>query len=237
MNQIIEHTMDDTALGIVGTGKMATGLGTCFACAGISLCIGSRDPAKAHQFADTLTLLATQRGADCSSLAIVGGSIESLLRQCRVLVLAIPTHITNERGEVIDGVIDFLDHHGDLIRSQRKILVDITYYGSGIFATPTPPEPFLSALEYHASAFDDSVFLGKSGSTQWVGGFKSVMWTSMRDGKKQGIEIAGDKQAKAVLRALISQAGFKPLDCGSVKDAGKIEPGSPQRKPHPQASV
>ena len=140
MNQIIEHTMDDTALGIVGTGKMATGLGTCFACAGISLCIGSRDPAKAHQFADTLTLLATQRGADCSSLAIVGGSIESLLRQCRVIVLAIPTHITNERGEVIDGVIDFLDHHGDLIRSQRKILVDITYYGSGIFATPTPPE-------------------------------------------------------------------------------------------------
>jgi len=237
MNKIVEPSMADTGLGIVGTGKMATGLGTCFACAGLPLRVASRDSTKAHQFADELKQLATQRGADHSSLSIVGGSIESLLHKCRVVVLAIPTHIVNGRGETDDGVIDFLSQYGDLIRGRNKVLVDITYYGRGNFAAPTPPAPFLSALEYHASAFDDSLFLDKGGSTEWVCGFKSVMWTSMRDGKKQGIEIAGDEQAKALLGAMIAQSGFEPLDCGSVKDAGTTEPGGPQRKPHPRANV
>ena len=234
---IIENVMADTSTGIIGTGKMATGLGTCFACGGLPLCIGSREPGKAQQFADGLKKLAAERGVDSSSLSIVGGSVESVLQQCRVIVLAIPARITNEKGEVIDGVIDFLAHHGDLICGQNKILVDITYYGRGNFGIPTPPEPFLSAIEYHASQFDDSAFLEKCGSTQWVCGFKSVGWTSMRDGKKQGIEIAGDEEAKEVLGVMISKTGFKPLDCGSVTDAGKAEPGSPQRKPHPEASV
>jgi len=229
--------MADASIGIIGTGMMATGLGTCFACVSLPLCIGSRDPKKARQFADELKTLAAERGADSSALSIVGGSIESVLQQCRVIVLAIPTRITNEKEEFIDGVIDFLAYNGNLIRGQNKILVDITYYDPGTFGTPTPPEPFLSSIEYHASQFDDSAFLGKGGSTQWVCGFKSVHWTSMRDGKKQGIEIAGDEEAKEVLGEMISKTGFKPLDCGSVTDGGKVEPGSPQRKPHQEASV
>ena len=79
---------------------------------------------------------------------------------------AIPRRITNEKSNVLDGVVDFLARHGDLIRGHNKILVDITYYGPGNLGAPTPPKPFPSALEYHASQFDDSAFLGKSGSTQ-----------------------------------------------------------------------
>ena len=79
---------------------------------------------------------------------------------------AIPRRITNEKGNVLDGVVNFLARHGDLIRGHNKIFVDITYYGPGNFGTLTPPEPFPSGFEYHASPFDDSAFLGKSGSTQ-----------------------------------------------------------------------
>ena len=237
LNENIEIITAEAPVGIIGTGKMAIGLGTCFAHAGLPLRIGSRDPGNAQQFADRLKKLAAERGADARALSIIGGTVESVLRPCRVIVLAIPTRITNEKGNVLDGVVDFLARHGDLIRSHNKILVDITYYGAGNFGAPTPPEPFPSAIEYHASQFDDSAFLGKSGSTQWVCGFKSVMWSSMRDGKTQGIEIAGDEQAKEVLAAIILKSKFTPLDCGTVKDAGKAEPGGPQRQAHPQANV
>lgn len=233
----MEKITDDEPIGIIGTGMMATGLGTCFACAGLALHIGSRTPATARKFADELRTLAGQRGANSSALSILGGGVEEVLQQCRVIILAIPARISSDQGEVSDGIIDFIGRHGNLIRGQNKILVDISYYGSKHFGTPIPPAPFQSALEYHASQFDDSAFLGKGGSTQWVGGFKSVMWTSMRDGKKQGIEIAGDEHAKDVLSTMISTSGFEALDCGSIKEAGKMEPGSAQRKPHPRASV
>ena len=93
-----------------------------------------------------------------------------------MVVLAIPTRITNEKGEVIDGVIDFLAHHGDLIRGQNKILVDITYYDPGTFRTPTPPAPS-KTLARRATPF--AAFTPPAGAT---GTCTRAIWSSERPG-------------------------------------------------------
>ena len=103
----------------------------------------------------------------------------------------------NENGVVVEGVLHLLKQHDKLIRGQNKILVDITYYGR-TFGKPSPPNGYASALEYHANEFGDM-------NTFWVGGYKSVMWTSLRDSKSQGIEVAGDEVGRKVFSEIITK--------------------------------
>ena len=224
-------------IGIIGTGKMATGLGACFAKGGFSIQIASRSPGRMGKFASELKKIVRSSNGDHPSSAISGGTTEIVLQQCQLIVLAIPTHIRNEQGKLVDGVVDFLAKYKSQLEGQSKILLDITYYGQQLFGNPTPPTPYRSAIEYHATQLDDSKFLGRGGSTQWVCGFKSVNWTSLRDGKTQGIEIAGDRGAREILSTIMLRSGFKPLNCGSIEEAGKTEPGSAERDPHPEASI
>ena len=50
-----------------------------------------------------------------------------------------------------------------------KILIDITYYGSGVFGRPSPPQGYSSAIAYHRDNFADA-------TASWAAGFKSVNW-------------------------------------------------------------
>lgn len=190
--------------------------------------LGSREEARGRRKAFEISAnLNGQGGGSCS-----GGSIPTVLEQCSVIFLPVPTRVQYANGTVQDGVIDFLQQYGDnYIRGRGKILIDTTYYGRGNFGRPTPPQPFLSALHYHSSAFGDA-------STSWATSYKSVSWISVRDFKRQGLEIAGDAAAKQVLAALIAKTGFTPLDCGDIITGGSlVEPGGPNRRPHPQADV
>eukprot|EP00746_Dinoflagellata_sp_MGD_P002850 gnl/MRDRNA2_/MRDRNA2_105569_c0_seq1.p1 gnl/MRDRNA2_/MRDRNA2_105569_c0~~gnl/MRDRNA2_/MRDRNA2_105569_c0_seq1.p1 ORF type:complete len:225 (+),score=28.69 gnl/MRDRNA2_/MRDRNA2_105569_c0_seq1:123-797(+) len=209
-------------IGIVGTGMMATGIGVAYVSAGLKVVFASRDQQRGRN--KVAELMRFARGQEVAPSA---DSIENVLASCPILVLAIPTRVD---GGTEDGVVRFLEQYGHLIRQKGKVLIDITYYGRS-FGRPTPPKQFFSALQYHSSKFNDP-------STSWVAGYKSVMWTSIRDNKRQGIEIAGDERGRATFGALIAAHGFTPLDCGGIVDGGAvIEPGGPRRKPHPGADV
>lgn len=216
-----------SCIGIIGTGRMATGIATAFSKSGISVMLGSRDPARGRQRAAEISKGRTTQSATCC-----GGGITDVLEQCSILFLPVPTRVRSADGSVQDGVVDFLQLYGETyIKGRGKILIDTTYYGRGNFGTPTPPEPFLSALHYHASCLNDP-------STSWATSYKSVSWISVRDFKRQGLEIAGDDRAKSVLAQLIEKTGFKPLDCGDLVTGGAlVEPGGPKRRPHPEADV
>lgn len=209
-------------IGIIGTGMMATGIGVAYISAGLKVVFASRDPQRgSNKAAELMRCARHQAAVPCAD------SIENVLAICPILVLAIPTRVD---GGTEDGVVRFLERYGHLIRNQGKVLIDITYYGRS-FGRPTPSKPFLSALHYHSAKFNDV-------STSWAAGYKSVMWTSIRDHRRQGIEMAGDERGRAVLGTLIAAHGFTPLDCGGIEDGGAvIEPGGPRRKPHPGADV
>jgi len=216
-------------IGIVGTGMMARGIATLYASSGLHLFIGSRDAERGDQFAK---LIKGQTRKFSETSTVRGGKVSDVLDECKVIILAIPAMVrSHERksSKAIDGVIDFLNQYDKLIRGKNKILIDISYHGYS-FGKPTPPTGFTSALVYHAETFGDS-------TTAWVGGYKSVSWTSLRDSKFQGIEIAGDTVGRKIFSEIIVKTGFIPLDCGDLSIAGVIEPGGPQRKPHPQADV
>jgi len=215
-------------IGIIGTGMMATGIATAYSQSGIDVMLGSRDEARGRRKASEIS--SSLNGHACGSCR--GGSIPAVLEQCSIIFLPVPTRVQYSNGSVQDGVIDFLQQYGDnYIRGRGKILIDTTYYGRGNFGRPTPPSPFLSALHYHSSSFGDE-------STSWATSYKSVSWISVRDFKRQGLEIAGDPLAKQALAALIAKTGFMPLDCGDIINGGAVvEPGGPNRRPHPQADV
>ena len=222
------NTFDITKepIGIIGTGMMAAGIATLYARSGLHVCIGSRNPARGEQFAKQIKV---QIETSANPGNIRSSSVSEAVIECKIIFLAVPTMHKDENGDMVEGVLHLLKQHDKLIRGQNKILVDITYYGKS-FGNPSPPNDYASALEYHANEFKDK-------NTFWVGGYKSVMWTSLRDSKSQGIEIAGDELGRKVFSEIITKTGFKPLDCGGFSEAGIIEPGGPQRKAHPEASV
>ena len=213
-------------IAIIGTGMMATGIAILYSRSGLNIHIGSRDPLRGEQFANRISEQ-IQNSTNVGN--IQGGSIFDALNKCRIIILAVPTLVKDENNVVQDGVVHFLKQHDKQIRGKNKILVDITYYGRN-FGNPSPSNGYTSALTYHANEFGDK-------NTFWVGGYKSVMWTSLRDSKLQGIEIAGDVVGRMIFGKIIAKTGFKPLDCGGLSTAGVIEPGGPDRKPHPEASV
>ena len=213
-------------IGIIGTGMMATGIAILYSRSGLNVRIGSRDPLRGDQFAKRISEQ-IQNSTNVGN--IQGGSIIDVLTKCQIIILAVPTLIKDENNAVQEGVLHFLKQHDKQIRGKNKILIDITYYGRS-FGKPSPPNGYTSALTYHANEFGDE-------KTFWVGGYKSVMWTSLRDSKLQGIEIAGDDVGRKVFGDIIAKTGFIPLDCGGLSTAGFIEPGGPDRKPHPDASV
>ncbi|CAD7927874.1 unnamed protein product [Amoebophrya sp. A120] len=188
-----------------------------------------------------------QKGVRSSGVSLVGGDWREVAEQCPVLILAVPTNIGTDDGVNVVLKQEFL---GKAIRGKGKVLIDITYFGRGAWTRGNPARNgYASAVAYHRDCFD----MGENGdanlttqpsrvnaaaTTHWASGFKSVAWTSLRDGKRQGIEIVGDATGKAVLAEIVSAIGFTPLDCGDI-DSGSplIEPGGPQRKPHPGADV
>ena len=212
-------------IGIIGTGMMAKGIATLYLRSGLNTFIGSRDAVRGEQFAKQIQ----EETRSNSGISIRGGSVTDVLTECRVIILAVPTMHKDDNGDLVEGVIHFLNKYEHLVRGKHKILIDITYYGRS-FGNPSPPGDFTSALTYHSNTFGDTTAV-------WVGGYKSVMWTSLRDSKYQGIEIAGDEEGRKVFSEIITKTGFKPLDCGDLSSAGVIEPGGPLRKPHPEASV
>ena len=60
------------------------------------------------------------------------------------------------------------------------------------------------------------------------------MDSSIRNNKKQPMEITGDGHAKDVVRRLLETTGWEVLDCGGTDDTKLIEGRGPARKHHPR---
>ena len=126
-------------IGIIGTGMMAKGIATLYSRSGLNLFIGSRDAVRGKQFAKQIQ----DETRSTSETSIRGGSVTDVLTECQVIILAVPTMHKVDNGDLVEGVVYFLNKYDHLVRGKKKILIDITYYGRS-FGNPSPPNNFTS---------------------------------------------------------------------------------------------
>ena len=104
-------------IGIIGTGMMAKGIATLYARSGLNLFIGSRDAIRGEQFARQIK----EETRSTSETSIRGGSVTEVLTECQVIILAVPTMHKDENGDLVEGVLHFLNKYDHLVRGKNKI--------------------------------------------------------------------------------------------------------------------
>ena len=94
-----------------------------------------------------------------------------------------------------------LEKHRTDLAGKGKVLIDTSnpysaaYWGS---KHELPPEPYQSAVEYHADVLGDT-------STAWASGFKCLIPPDL--GHQRITEVCGDLRAKALLSSLFEILG------------------------------
>ncbi len=183
-------------IGILGgTGRMGRGLAQAWAKVGHIIFLGSRDPDRAQQIA---TQLAKQTGGQ-----IHGVDLRTAAHQGEVIVLALPYR----------SCAEWLVRLRDAL--QGKIIVDIT----NPFGAVPPGQT--SGMEENAKALN--------APARWVAAFKTNFWTTLdRPVNKDGIVrdcffCGNDREAKKVVADLITQVGYRPIDCGDASAARVLD--------------
>jgi predicted dinucleotide-binding enzyme len=203
---------NDISIGIVGTGSMASAHAYRWSQYGIPVFIGSRDPAKGKQLAETI-------GCGCR-----GGGHLDMIRASNFIMLCIYPGKPSS---------DFIDTYRDELSGKSKMFVDMSVAFSRLGyprggPRVQPPAPYQDHVNWLKDRLDDP-------TASWVKSWANLMAGSIRNNRRQPVEVAGDPAAKAVAFRLLNTAGFEPLDCGGTQDIPKIEPGFHERRwKHPR---
>ncbi len=180
-----------TRIAIIGTGRMAVGLGAGWARAGHEVALGSRDPAGK-------TEVATSVGNGARVM-----SIHDALGAAEVAVLAAP----------YPAVESLAGEHADDLRGIP--VVDISNPFDNL------PDNRISGAEVTARAIGDGA--------QVMAAFKDNFAKTLLDpedstGAPRDVHYAGDDEAaKATLAGLIRDLGFRPVDCGPLRNARVLD--------------
>lgn len=183
-------------IGILGgTGRMGKGLAKAWAKNGQEIFLGSRFPDKAKEVAEQI--------ANETKGKVYGTNLETAAQEGEVVILSLPYR----------NCADWLKRLSKELRG--KIIVDITNPFGAV------PEGKTSGVEENAKA------LGVP--ARWVAAFKTNFWTTLdepinKDGIARDCFYCGDdSEAKKVVAELISQVGFRPVDCGPLKAARVLD--------------
>lgn len=182
-------------IGLLGTGRIASQLGEKWAKAGHDIYFGSRTPQKAGDLAQTI------------SSNTHGGSYAEAAKASDVLLLAFPWNALDET----------LSQCGDL---KGKILIDCINPLAGDWRS--------LSLGFSTSAAEE--IAKKVPQAHVVKAFNTISDKVMRNGATfesipSSAFYCGDSaEAKAIVKQLISDVDFEPVDCGELKIARYLEP-------------
>ena len=183
-------------IGILGgTGRMGRGLARAWAKHGHEVFLGSRFPDKAKEVAEQIS---KETGGK-----VFGVNLETAAQEGEVVVLSLPYR----------SCADWLKRLRDKLRG--KTIVDITNPFGAV------PEGQTSGVEENATALEVPA--------NWVAAFKTNFWTTLEspvneNGIVRDCFYCGDsEEAKKVVAELISQVGFRPVDCGPLKAARVLD--------------
>ncbi|MCS7191695.1 MAG: NADPH-dependent F420 reductase [Armatimonadetes bacterium] len=179
-------------IGILGgTGRMGKGLAKAWAKHGHEILLGSRFPDKAREVAEQI---ASETGGK-----VYGTNLQTAAQEGEVVILSLPYR----------DCANWLKRLSEELRG--KIIVDITNpFGAVTEGKTSGVEENAKALEVPAN---------------WVAAFKTNFWTTLdeptnKDGIQRDCFYCGDDfNSKKVVAELISQVGFRPVDCGPLKAA------------------
>lgn len=187
-------------IAIIGTGKIGLALATLWQRKEHDICLGSRDPAKAQ---------AVVANAD---LSVSVKSIQTAVSENDIIVLAVPyTAIEEVIAEIKDMasgkvIIDATNPFGI---SDEGIV--ISTLGTNITAGSRLASLLPNSMVVRAFTHVMDELLVSRGTNQ--PGFFAVA-------------IAGDNlAAKQTVSALVHDAGFTPLDIGTLAESGPLDPG------------
>jgi predicted dinucleotide-binding enzyme len=201
----LSSEFDGTVIGVLGTGDMASAHAARWSAYNIPVCIGSRDKARG-------AALASRINRPCVS----GGTQEEMLEKSTIVLMCLhPGPIS----------ADFVEKNKAAL--EGKGVVDMTASYTRFYSQKDrPPEPFQDHLTWMQSI--------QGGNATWCKAFSHVMASSIRNNKRQPMEITGDGYAKQVVTGLLNAAGWEVLDCGDSSMTKTIEGRGPARKPHPR---
>lgn len=182
------------SIAVLGTGQMGGGLARCFARIGRTVYVGSRDAVRAEALANAIRL-------EHPGAGMVSGDYRSAARAGDIVVVAIPfrevASVLTTLGDVLSG----------------KIVVDITNpFGQ------VPPDT--SGAETHARLLPPTASL--------VAAWKTTCWPLLDPRERAGVlhdvfVCADDEAARARVADLITETGFRPVDCGSLSNARVLD--------------
>lgn len=177
-------------IGILGTGKMSSGLGNLWIKAGHSVCFGSREPDKAKELAQS------------SGTTASGGTHSEAAAFGEVVVLGVP-------WSAAEATVKSLNLQG-------KILIDLT--------NAVGPDGLL--LPSTTSAGEEVAKWARGARV--VKAFNTIHFRNLGNSRfgdlQPDVFICGDDaSAKAVVRSLVADAGFDPVETGAMKNARFVE--------------
>ena len=183
-------------IGIIGSGNVGGTLGSRWAKVGHEVVFGTRNP----QGAEMQQLSAKASGKTSAA------TLADTAQDCDVLLLATPWPATEQ---IIAGL-------GDL---NGKILIDAT----------NPLLPDLSGLTCGTTISAGELVAGWASGAKVVKAFNTVGANIMADPSFEGHKpvmfyCGDDAEAKLVVRKLIDELVFEPLDAGPLNQARVLEP-------------
>lgn len=181
-------------IGIIGSGRMGSGLGKLWAAKGHRVMFGSRDLAKAKTLAASI-------GANASA-----GSPQDAAAFGEVLLFAVPWGVARETIQSLGPLAG-------------KVLIDITNaFGAdgspALLGQPTSAAEQIAQWATGARVVKgfNSVYFEHLGRSQFQGQTESLFF------------CGDDPAAKALVAQLGSDAGLDPIDCGPLSAARLVEP-------------
>jgi NADPH-dependent F420 reductase len=185
-----------------GTGKLGSGLAVCWARAGHTIAIGSRDEARARDHASELA---------GKGHAVEGGDNTWAAREGDVVVLTVPYEAHGDTLRAIAGAVS------------GKVLVDVT--------VPLKP-PRVSRVQLppgQAAALEAQALLGPS--TPVAATLHHVSATHLADPSHplecDVLVAADDARARAAAMGLVRDLGLRALDAGPLVNAIALESLTP----------
>ncbi len=181
-------------IGIIGTGSMGSALGQRWADANHQIFYGSRDPGRARSMVEMM-------GPN-----VQGGSIANAAEFGEVILLAVPW----------SGVDNILDEAGDL---EGSVIIDCT--------NPFKEDSYDLAIGTTQSAAEYINY--KARNAQVVKAFNTIFAINIAkaddfgDHKLAMFYSSDDGSAKSIVVQLGKDIGFRPVDCGPLKNARHLE--------------